>query len=59
MPPGPPCDLELLVLEKEKKEKPIEKTTNNNKVLRFSDMADEGPPGECVCRFFFFYIFKT
>ncbi|KAJ8713346.1 hypothetical protein PYW07_013716 [Mythimna separata] len=48
VPPGPPCDFEFLVLEKEKM---IEKTSannNNNKVLRFSDMPDEGPPGECA-----------
>lgn len=45
VPPGPPCDFELLVLEKEKMGDKI-----NNKVLRFSDLADEGPPGECVCK---------
>ncbi|XP_047026929.1 WW domain-binding protein 11 [Helicoverpa zea] len=38
VPPGPPCDFEILVLEKEK----------HAKVLRFSDMPDEGPPGECA-----------
>uniref|UniRef100_A0A2A4JKB3 Wbp11/ELF5/Saf1 N-terminal domain-containing protein n=1 Tax=Heliothis virescens TaxID=7102 RepID=A0A2A4JKB3_HELVI len=39
VPPGPPCDFEILVLEKEK---------HAGKVLRFSDLQDEGPPGECA-----------
>ncbi|KAH9644150.1 hypothetical protein HF086_010365 [Spodoptera exigua] len=43
----------ILVLEKEKMFKKDKvaappPVTTNNKVLRFSDMPDEGPPGECV-----------
>ncbi|KAF9811286.1 hypothetical protein SFRURICE_002655 [Spodoptera frugiperda] len=52
VPPGPPCDFEILVLEKiNKKDKaaaPPPPAVPNNKVLRFSDMPDEGPPGECA-----------
>ncbi|KAF9411247.1 hypothetical protein HW555_009904 [Spodoptera exigua] len=53
VPPGPPCDFEILVLEKEKMFKKDKvaappPVTTNNKVLRFSDMPDEGPPGECA-----------
>ncbi|CAH1638817.1 unnamed protein product [Spodoptera littoralis] len=54
VPPGPPCDFEILVLEKEKMYKKDKAAAapppvvTNNKVLRFSDMPDEGPPGECA-----------
>lgn len=45
VPPGPPVDFEQLVHEASKEK------TKEKKSLRFSDMADEGPPGECVSRF--------
>lgn len=50
VPPGTPVVYELLVLEAAK-EKSKEK-----KSLRFSDMADEGPPGECVSIIFYYFV---
>lgn len=44
VPPGYPPDLETLILEVVKKKAfPKEK-----KIIRFSDLPDEGPPGETV-----------
>lgn len=41
VPPGPPVDLVLLLVEAKLNKKDQEK-----KSLRFADMTDEGPPGE-------------
>ncbi|XP_049874733.1 WW domain-binding protein 11 [Pectinophora gossypiella] len=41
VPPGPPPDFMILLLEASKVDKPCDR-----KSLRFSDMPDEGPPGE-------------
>ncbi|KAI5645528.1 WW domain binding protein 11 domain-containing protein [Phthorimaea operculella] len=42
VPPGPPVDLAMLVLAAAKEER------MRAKVIRFSDLADEGPPGDSV-----------
>lgn len=42
VPPGPPVDYEQLLHEASNEK------TKEKKSLRFSDMIDEGPPGECA-----------
>ncbi|XP_026486904.2 WW domain-binding protein 11 isoform X1 [Vanessa tameamea] len=44
VPCGPPPDFEALLLEAAK----MDKTHKDKKSLRFSDLPDEGPPGDCL-----------
>ncbi|XP_059053958.1 WW domain-binding protein 11 [Achroia grisella] len=56
VPPGPPADFQLLAVEATKNEQLHNKKDFRSKVdfmkekknIRFSDMADEGPPGEAA-----------